>query len=72
MSDQKSDGEKAAGTTTEPPEQRGARRPQRRPWSWNSGITSIERSLSDMLYVVFMFPGRGGQTRSSIIEYVDF
>lgn len=32
------------GTTTEPPERRGARNPARRPWTWKRGMTSMVRS----------------------------
>lgn len=42
---QKSEAENFAGTTAEPPERRGARKPARRPWTWNKGMTSIVRSF---------------------------
>src|SRR5690242_200985 len=51
---QNSEAENLLGTTMEPPVKRGARRPQRRPWTWNRGMTSMVRSLGVRSYVFLM------------------
>ena len=45
----------APGTTTEPPEASGARKPASKPWTWNSGMTSIVRSALESWYVSWTF-----------------
>ena len=45
----------APGTTTEPPDANGPRKPARRPWTWNNGMTSIVRSAAVSWYVFWMF-----------------
>ncbi|BAH92877.1 Os04g0683750 [Oryza sativa Japonica Group] len=57
MSAQKVDAEKrpAAGSVTDAPDAREARRPQRRPWTWKSGSTITVASASVRRYTARMF-----------------
>lgn len=43
-SSQNSDAENLSGTITDPPDNKGARNPASRPWTWKRGMTSMVRS----------------------------